>query len=74
MFREPTTEDSGAYNCSAVYDNIDRLSTGVELVFYRKYILLFPFLDLCLFVGLIIIKYINVFQVYKAKLCECNCI
>ncbi|KAG8196694.1 hypothetical protein JTE90_023205 [Oedothorax gibbosus] len=35
MFREPTTEDSGAYNCSAVYDNIDRLNTGVELVFYQ---------------------------------------
>ncbi|GBL80909.1 Fasciclin-2 [Araneus ventricosus] len=36
MFREPTTEDSGSYNCSAVYDNIDPLNTGVQLVFYRR--------------------------------------
>ncbi|KAF8792826.1 fasciclin-2-like isoform X1 [Argiope bruennichi] len=35
MFREPTTEDSGSYNCSAVYDNIDPLNTGVQLVFYQ---------------------------------------
>ncbi|GFT44021.1 fasciclin-2 [Nephila pilipes] len=35
MFREPTTEDSGAYNCSAVYDSIDRLNTGIQLVFYQ---------------------------------------
>ncbi|GIY24720.1 fasciclin-2 [Caerostris extrusa] len=35
MFREPTTEDSGAYNCSAIYDSMDRLNTGVQLVFYQ---------------------------------------
>ncbi|GBM83807.1 hypothetical protein AVEN_80834-1 [Araneus ventricosus] len=35
MFSEPTTEDSGSYNCSAVYDNIDPLNTGVQLVFYQ---------------------------------------
>ncbi|GBL89020.1 hypothetical protein AVEN_259846-1 [Araneus ventricosus] len=34
MFSEPTTEDSGSYNCSAVY-NIDPLNTGVQLVFYQ---------------------------------------
>ncbi|XP_035207265.1 fasciclin-2-like isoform X3 [Stegodyphus dumicola] len=35
MFKSPTAEDSGMYNCSAVYDNIDRLNAGLQLVFYR---------------------------------------
>ncbi|CAL1264406.1 unnamed protein product [Larinioides sclopetarius] len=35
MFREPTTEDSGSYNCSALYDSIDQLNTGIQLVFYQ---------------------------------------
>ncbi|XP_015903524.1 fasciclin-2 isoform X2 [Parasteatoda tepidariorum] len=35
MFKEPSTEDSGYYNCSAVYDNTDKLDTGVQLTFFQ---------------------------------------
>lgn len=37
MFKEPTADDSGMYNCSAVYDRIEKLNSGVELIFYRKF-------------------------------------
>lgn len=37
MFKEPTADDSGMYNCTVVYDRISNLHAGVELIFYRKY-------------------------------------
>lgn len=35
MFKDPTADDSGMYNCTAVYDRIEKLHAGVELIFYQ---------------------------------------
>ncbi|XP_054718779.1 fasciclin-2-like isoform X2 [Uloborus diversus] len=35
MFKNPTLEDTGTYNCSAVYDNIDKHDASVQITFYQ---------------------------------------